>query len=145
VNTSLKTKCTVKDTLRRSVTIEKPLHNYIIEARGWLGLQRHIEVDYTTILNVLAKLGVEIFANIFTNPENLTETQKQIISETFEADSNQKIDAINDELWTQKLRANVPEYGSEENDQESPNTDQEEPDNSNSVKGKKKVELPEPE
>ena len=145
VNKTLKDRCPVRDTLRRSVTIEKPLHNYIIEVRGWLGLQKHIDVDYTTILNMLAKLGIDVFANIFSNYDRLSKEQKQIISETLEGDYNQKIEAIQDELWNQKLRANIPEYNLEEEDkQQEANLGEEESNNSNSVKGKKSEDIHEP-
>ena len=60
--------------MRRSVTIENSLHEHIIELKGWFGMEKHWDVDYTTVLNMLAKLGADVFAN-----SDLTDRQKHLL------------------------------------------------------------------
>lgn len=106
VNTRLKTKRTVRKTMRRSVTIEEPLHDYIIGLRGWFGIEKHIDVDYTTVLNILAKLGADLLQDM----SRLTERQKELVIETIESNPHQKVEAAADDWWTQHLKVQLPEY-----------------------------------
>lgn len=136
VNTSLKTKCIVRENMRRSVTIENSLHEHIIELKGWFGMEKHWDVDYTTVLNMLAKLGADVFAN-----SDLTDRQKQFVLETIHGNPEQQREAAADEWWTKNLKIERPEYDPElieEGDSE------EEENSSNSVKGKKKDGTHEP-
>ncbi len=109
VNKSLKTSGDIQNIMRRSVTIDNQLHDYIVELRGWFGIEKHLDLDYTTILNMLAILG----ADLFSDTTKLTEKQKEFVLKYVENDPEKKMDAASDEWWNNWLRAKIPEYDPE--------------------------------
>ena len=132
VTQNLITSGTVRLPMRRSVTIDPALHEYIIKLRGWLGMEKGLDVDYTTVLNTVAKLG----ALRINEWDNLTSKEKEEVSNTLQSSPEQQIEYAADEWWTKHLKVQMPAYD--------PEPTQEEPEsNSNSVTGKEKDETPE--
>lgn len=115
VKRSLITQRIVKKVMRRSVTIEKDLHDFILEFRGWLGMEKHLDADYTTVLNALGKLG----AIRMNEWENLTENEKEAVLETLLSEPEKQIESAADEWWTKRLKVELPEYSSESTEEES--------------------------
>ncbi len=121
VKRSLITYSMEKKTMRRSVTIEPVLHEFIIELRGWFGMEKHLDVDYTTVLNMLAKLG----ALRVLKWEELSDKEKGLIENSLEDDPIQKRESALDELWTKHLKVEMPDYDPEPDTEEPQNEGEE--------------------
>lgn len=90
--------------IRRSITVNDDLNNYINGFRAWL-LVRKKEHDFTTIINMLAQLGAYRLSHA---KGELTKAEKRIINKYLEGISELQIEGATDEAWTRWFQIQFP-------------------------------------
>jgi hypothetical protein len=116
--------------IRRSITVEDNVNNFINTLRARYLEHKGKEIDFTTMINALAAIGAYRFSK-----QDMSEHEWEVFND-YLAFSDLHLEGAKDEWENKWLQYELPKFKFE------PTNDQVD---SNSVKGKKKDDVPEQE
>ncbi|MEM4378290.1 MAG: hypothetical protein QXX85_04815 [Candidatus Nitrosotenuis sp.] len=120
-----------KTVIRRSITVEDQLNNFINILRARFLEHEGKEIDFTTMINALAAIG----ANRFSKREEMSDKEWKIFNSYLDF-SDLHLEAAKDEYQDRWLKYELPKFNFQSTGKD---------DNSNSVKRTKKEDVSEPE
>ncbi|MCV0372412.1 MAG: hypothetical protein K5793_02530 [Nitrosarchaeum sp.] len=122
-----------KKVTRRTITIEDENERSLNQFRGWLLTEKNRDLEYTRAINLVLALGFNRMRD-----GNFTPKENKIVRKYF-YDTNLQIESVDDEHWNQWMEHVYPEVMAKIEKLEQQKS------KSNSVKRKKKDDVPEAE